>query len=202
MSTFRRLEELAAATAEIQAVKSYLDQVEPDELPAELDTERMAIQGQIKLETLAAQPHVWPSIRVQFERFRSRYRNEYQIHHRDAYKAIQQIQDDLAIAPRRLRALELLNGVEALGHPLGQDLPARYTRLQNNLQVCDVGVTDVKVETRPVCANCGLPLSHQAPVEEARRLRRDLDDALGEQLRRLKTEAIRKVLAESGADRM
>ena len=202
MATFRRLSELAAATAEIQTVRGYLNQIEPDALPPELAGERIVIQGQLNLETLAAQPHIWPSIRAQFERFRQRYRNVYQIHHRDTYKAIKQIQDDLADVPHRLKALQLLNGVEALGHSLGRGLPARYASLQDDLRTCDMGVSDLKVEMTPVCDVCRLPLSRQAPVEETRRLRRDLGDALGEQLRRLKTEAIRKVLAESGADRM
>jgi len=197
-----RLSRLAESTAEIQTVKGYLDQVEPDVLAPELAGSRMAIQGQLSLQALAAQPHIWRSIQAQFESFRERYRSFYRIHHRDTYKAIKRIQDDLSGVPRRLRALELLNGVEALGHPLGQDLRDRYARIQASLGVCDMRVADVKVEMCPVCAACRLPLSRQAPVDEACGLRRDLDDALGEQLRRLKAEAIRKVLAESGTDRM
>jgi len=201
-ATFRRLSELAGAAAEVQMVKSYLDQVEENALPADLAGEHLVIRGQLSLETLAAQPHTWPSIQAQFRRFRDRYRNVYQIHHRNTYKAVQQIEDELADFSQRLSALQLLNGVEALGPPLGQDLPSRYASLGTRLEVCQVGVSDVRVDMRPVCAVCQLPLSRQAPVEEAHRLRRDLDEALGEQLRRLKTEAIRKVLAESGTDRM
>jgi hypothetical protein len=202
MDVFQRLDKLAVATAEIQGVKTYLDQMERDALSPELGGEYRTIQAQVNLEMLAAQPHIWPSIQAQFEGFRQRYRSIYQIHHRDTYKTIRQIQDDLSDAPRKLNALQLLNGVKDLGHPLGQDLADRYARLQGDLQICDVGVNDVKVEMSPVCASCRLSVSHRAPVDEAQRLQRDMDDALGEQLRRLKTEAIRKVLAESGADRM
>ncbi|MFW6116514.1 MAG: hypothetical protein ACOC6F_02190, partial [bacterium] len=202
MATFRRLSELAAATAEIQAVKNYVGQMESDALPPELAGDRMAIQERLKLKTLAAQPSLWPSIHAQFKNLRSRYRSLYQIHHRDAYKAIAQIQDDLAEVARRLKGLQWLNTIEALGHPLGEGLPERYARLEARLETCDVAVNEVNVEVTPVCDSCRLPLSRQAPVNEACRLRRDLEDALGEQLRRLKTEAIRKVLAESETDRM
>lgn len=202
VAAFERLSGLAAATAEIQTVKSYLDQMEPGALPPELVTERMAIQGQLNLGTLTAQPHTWPSIQAQFEQLRTRYRNVYQIHHRDTYKAIQQIREELADLPRRLNALKLLNGVEALGHPLSQDLASHYKNMTSQLKVCEMGVSDVNVQTSPVCEACRLPLSRQAPLDEAQRLHRDLEAALGEQLRRLKTEAIRKVLAQSEADRM
>ncbi|MFW6116530.1 MAG: hypothetical protein ACOC6F_02280, partial [bacterium] len=202
MATFGRLSELAAATAEIQAVKNYVDQIEADALPPELAGDRMAIQEQLKLKTLAAQPSIWPSIKAQFKNLRNRYRSIYQIHHRDTYEAIGKIQDDLADVPRRLKGLQWLNSIKPLGHPLGESLSERYARLQSRLKTCDVTVTEVNVDVTPVCDSCRLPLSRQAPVEEARRLRRNLEDALGEQLRRLKTEAIRKVLAESDTDHM
>jgi len=202
LSAFHRLSSLTAAAAEVQAVKSYLDQVEAEALPPELAGELTVLQGQLNLAALADQPHLWPSVQAHFERFRGHYRNVYQIHHRDTYKAMREIESALADVPRRLQALALLDGVEALGHPLGPGLEARHTRLMDRLATCNVGVNDVRVETAPVCEVCRLRLSQQAPAEDAGRLHRDIDDALGEQLRRLKTEAIRKVLAESGTDHM
>lgn len=202
MDAFQRLDTLAAATAQIQMVRNYLDQMEPGALPLELGAEHTSLQARLNLDTLAAQPHVWPSIQAQFEQYRQRYRSVYRIHHRDTYKTMRQIRDDLSDVPRRLKALQLLNGIEALGHPLGRDLESRHAVLQRSLQICDVGVNDLKVEVSPLCDVCRLPLSRQAPADDARRLQRELDDALGEQLRRLKAEAIRKVLAESRSDRM
>jgi len=202
IAVLHRLAELALAAAEIQAVKSYLDQVETTALPGELAGDLTALRGQLGLETLAGQPGLWPALHEQFKRFRQRYRNEYRIHHRDFYKAIQEIRQRLDPVPRRLRALDLLNGISDLGHPLGSELPGRLIALQDRLKACGLAVGDVQVETRPVCETCGLRLAERPPREEADSLVQGLDTALGEQLRRLKTEAIRQVLAQGTGDRI
>jgi hypothetical protein len=195
------LGQLSAAAADIQAVRGYLDRVEVSALPDVLQSEHCSLQVRLYLDTLSAQPHLWPSLQAEFERFRAQYRSAYQIHHRDYYRAVQAIGDALTGVLRRLKALELLNRLRDLGQPLGQDLPARYERLRNAMSACDRGV-NVQVEAAPVCEVCHLPLSRHAPDDEAISLRRDLEAALAEQVRRLKTEAIRKVLAESSTDRM
>ncbi|MBN1874410.1 MAG: hypothetical protein JXA33_09275 [Anaerolineae bacterium] len=200
LEMFDRLAQLAQATAEIQKAKLYLDQVEANALPADLAGDLLVLQGQLRLAALVAQPHVWPSLLAQFETFQRRYRDIYQMHHRDTHNALRKLHTKLSPVPRRLHALSLLNGVQDLGHPLGTDLEQRYQRLHPQLRPCAVtSVNDVTVDVKPICAECGLRLSDHAPQDAVDALLRDLDAALSEQLRRLKTEAIRKVLAEQHA---
>ncbi len=198
--TFARLKELAGLSAEIIAARDYLAGTQLRAGDRELTADRMTIQGQIDLPNLASQPGQWPSIRGELERFKSRYRNAYQKHHRDFHKALGDLQEELAEAPRRLRALELLNGIEELGRPVGDDLARRHGALGQSVRPCPVPFATLTLEVAPQCEKCRLALTAEPPKAEVNAFLRDLDRALVTQQRRLASKAIHRVLARSQED--
>jgi hypothetical protein len=182
-------------------VDGYLDAVQLRPTDQELIADKTAIRGQLSLSELAAQPSLWSSIHAQFEGFRTRYRIAYQKHHRDTYAEIQRLAEKVVDAPRRLKALALLNGIGELGSPVGDDLPNRLRALQERIRPCSVPFQNLTLEDKPVCA-CGLTLTDELATADVDGFLRDLERALQTQQRRLASEAIHRVLAKGGEGRM
>ena len=165
----------------------------------------MTLVAQLNLETLVDRPETWDRLREDLKRFRARYQNAYQKHHRDYYEALARLREELADAPRRLTALGLLNRIEGLGAPLGDGLEERYEALQRKLEPCPVTkVTDVSVERTPTCDRCPqtLRLTDEPPEAEVEAFVRELTGALDNKRRQLASEAISRVLARGGGDAM
>jgi hypothetical protein len=202
MRAFVSSKELTASAAEITNTKRYLDEVALRQNDRELTADKMTISAQLQLSELAANPGMWPRLRNDFDRFVARYRNEYQKHHRDYYAAVTRLRESLAEAPHRLEALSLLNSIEGLGPAAGQDLARRYEALDEQLKVCNIGVTAVNVDYHSTCPNCRLPLTATPAEEEVKRFSHDLDEALKQKTRQLATEAVSRVLARETGDRM
>ncbi len=202
LRTLARLKELANAAATVNSERTYLDRVALRSSDSELATDRTALLGQLRLEYLSAQPQLWSSLRSQIDQFRTRYRNAYQKHHRDTNDALEKLQQKLADAPRRLRALELLNTIAELGQPLGSDLQQRYDVLARQITPCAEPFANLRLEAEPVCPKCGLTLVSTAPIQDVERFLRDLESALRDQQRRLASEAVRRVLGRSSEDTM
>lgn len=198
---FAALRELSSLAPEITIMAGYLDAVQLRPTDRDLSGDKTAIRGQLSLRELATQPNLWSSIRAQFDDFRTRYRIAYQKHHRDTYAAMQRLAERLADAPRRLQALALLNSIRELGSPVGDDLSERFQSLQERLRTCSTPLSSLTLEDRPTCV-CGLTLSDEPPTAEVDAFLRDLERALQTQQRRLASEAIHRVLARSGEERM
>jgi len=194
---------LAGYAAEIQEMRAYLDAMMLRPEDRELAGDRMLLLGQLSLEELERNPALWPSISDSFRRLKGRYRTAYQKHHRDTYRAMQELRARLENVDRRLHALALLNTITDLGNPVGEDLAERHARLQEQLRPCPVTeVAAVGVEAQPVCAACGLPLTGRAPAAEIETFLSDLERALQEQRRRLSAEAVRRVLERASGDEL
>ena len=181
-------------------MQDYLSDIQLRPSDQELALDRMAILGQIDLANLAIQPGQWPGIRAELERFRARYCNTYQKHHRDFHRTLGELQEALAEAPRRLQALDLLNSIEELGRPAGDDLARRYRALSQSVQPCPVPFTTLTLEAAALCEQCRLALTAEPPKADVTAFLRDLDKSLLTQQRRLASEAIRRVLARSQED--
>lgn len=201
MEAFGRLKALSGSVAQIGEAHRYLLQVSLKESDRELKAQRMTLLAQFDLHSLAAQPHLWGSIWATFEDFKKRYRNEYQKFHRDTNAALIKIQQSLADVPIHLHALALLNGIAELGPAIGENSENRYAELLQGLGPCSI--TDyqkVTVDTTPVCANCNREMSYTAPVQAVEEFKRDLNQALADQQRRLASETIQRVLERGKGD--
>ncbi len=203
MQTFTHLQELTNIATEITTTKRYLDEVTLRDTDRALSTDQMIIAAQIKLDDLVDQPEMWQRLRNDFDSFKARYRNEYQKHHRDYYAAVTQLQDSLVDVSHQLQALDLLNSIKDLGATAGEDLAQRYQSFTAKLKLCPVTeVTQVKVEYRSACPECGLRLTGVPPEAEVKKLLQDLADALKQKTRQLASEAVSQVLAKDGRDDM
>ena len=205
MQTFTRLRTLGGLAAEIGVAKRYLDDVALRPTDRELDLDRSTLSAQLNLETLVERPETWDRLREDLKRFKARYQNAYQKHHRDHYEVLDRLRGELSDAPRRLTALGLLNRIEGLGAPLGDDLEGRLGALQRDLEPCSVTkVTDVSAERTPTCDRCPqtLRLVDGPPEAEVDAFLRELTGALDNKRRQLASEAISRVLARGGGDAM
>lgn len=193
-----RLRDLASQAAEINEMKRYLEATSLRAEDRNLAADRDSLLAQLSLPSLEAQPGLWSGLQANFQQFKARYHNEYLKHHRDTNEALQELAQTLAAAPPQLRALALLNKVEELGEPRGEGLEAQHERLRRCVQPCPVSnYLEVNTDAAPVCARCERKLTNGAPVEEVQGFLRALEGALGDQRRRLASEAIRRVLARS-----
>ncbi|MFQ5613427.1 MAG: hypothetical protein ACE5H9_14975 [Anaerolineae bacterium] len=201
MQTFTRLRELTAVAAEISNARRYLDEVSLRPTDRDLAADCLTISTQLTLESLVDNPDTWQRLRNEFDRFKGRYRNEYQKHHRDYYAVVTRLRASLVDVPHRLEALSLLNGIEGLGPAVGEDLNGRFQDLDERLPACVVTeVTAVEVDHQPTCRVCGLRLTDSPPEDEVTTFSTALDDALKRKTRQLAAEAVSRVLARSGRD--
>lgn len=201
MQTFTHLQELTNVAAEIGSTKRYLDDVSLRGTDRELSADRMAILTQLQLESLVNEPSLWQRLRNDFERFKGRYRNEYQKHHRDYHAAVNRLRDTLTDVPHQLEALSLINSIEGLGPAIGQELGQRYQALEQKVKPCSISdVTTVRVDHQPVCTECNLRLSDQPPEAEVKEFSWVIKEALNRKTRQLASEAVSRVLARGGRD--
>jgi hypothetical protein len=202
ISLFRRLEPLASIGGEILHVKSYLDEVQlgPDE--QELEMDRVSILQQLSLGHLLPNLHLWASIKALFEWFRSRYQALYLAHHQRYHEELTSLR--LAIEEKKpeIEALARLNSIAELGPSLGEELMERYPQVLASVTPCPAADEKVSVEEEPTCAYCKLALVVEPPTKEVEQFLRQLRQALNEQQRRLSSEAVRHILAQSGEKRI
>jgi hypothetical protein len=198
----RRLAQLRDMAAEIVAVKSYLDDVVLGEGQRELDMDRVSILGQLTLENLVPNIHLWDSVKALFDWFKSRYRALYLAHHRDYHQEMASFRLVLEDSKPEVDALRRLNSIAELGLPVGQELIDEYQGLLANVSPCPVADKEVSVEEQPACPHCRLVLTAEPPKREVERFLHQLEQALQEQQRRLSSEAVRHILAKSGEKRI
>jgi len=195
---YKQLASVSSITAEVLEAKDYLDALSLRHKDKELAADKISILGQISLTSLLQNPQLWPSIKEQYRRFKERYRSAYRIHHRDYHKATASLAKELEDAQSNVSALQQLNTISELGSPLGQGLEVRHKQLLPLLAACSIAkVTDINVESSPICSECLMPLTEEPRKKEVQAFLAELEGALGEQLRRLSDEAIRSILAQS-----
>ncbi len=203
ISLCRALSQLSEVAGEILAVKSYLESVALRESERELDMDRVSILEQLRLDNLLPSLHLWASVKALFDWFKSRYRAIYLAHHHDCHSEMTSLRLVLDDSKPEVDALGRLNSIAELGEPMGEEPIGRYDRLLAKLSLCPIiDTAEVSVEEQPTCSHCGLLLTADPPQREVERFLHQLRQALKEQHRRLSSEAIRRILAQSGERRI
>ena len=203
ISLCRALSQLSDIAGEILAVKSYLESVALRESERELDMDRVSILEQLRLDNLLPSLHLWASVKALFDWFKSRYRAIYLAHHHDYHTEVTSLRLVLDDSKPEVDALRRLNSIAELGEPMGEEPIGRYDRLLAKLSLCPIiDTAEVSVEEQPTCSHCGLLLTADPPQREVERFLHQLRQALKEQHRRLSSEAIRRILAQSGERRI
>jgi hypothetical protein len=172
--------------------------VEVSEDQREMVMDRVSILDQLNLDNLLPNIHLWASVKSLFDWFRSRYRTLYLAHHRHYHGELASLHLALEDAKPEVDALSRLNAIAELGPPVGQETLNRYPQILAETTPCPVADQgEASVEEQPTCAHCGLVLTAEPPTKEVERFLRQLRQALREQQRRLSSEAVHRILAQS-----
>jgi hypothetical protein len=206
LSNFKTLENLSHLSVDLGADRAYLRQLK-DSLPLDADSLRHSLDEvlvQFNLEQLLESPSFQESLRSQLDQIKSDYINQYRIHHRNHYQAVQTLRSHLVGAEEKLKTLERLNGITELGLPVASNHRYRQQALLNQLQVCSV--TDQELQQGlahdPLCGRCRLELRQPVPTDQVTAWQQDLDRAMIEQFARLKSETVKRLLRNTEVEQL
>jgi hypothetical protein len=198
LSNFKILENLSHFSTDLGADRAYLRQLK-DSLPPDANSLRHSLDEVLalfNLEQLLGSPSFQESLRSQLDQLKNEYINQYRIHHRDHYQALQNLRTELVETEEKLKTLEWLNEVSELGLPVVPNHRQQQQTLLKQLQVCSA--TDVELQQGlahdPLCRQCRLELRQPIPTEQVADWQQDLNIAIVEQFARLKSETVKRLL--------
>jgi hypothetical protein len=191
------------AALEVATMRDFLARAVVPERLSELAMDRTVSLEQICFATLWAEPHRLDSMRATFEYFRGRFRAALLAHHADYWRAMRRLRLSLEDSEATTRALARLNSLEQLGRPLGEDALAQHGRLLAAVQDCPlVERLEEALGAAASCPACGLTLADQPPSAEVDAVLRRLSRALSQQMTRLSSEAVHRILARARGERV
>jgi hypothetical protein len=191
------------AALELAAMRDFLARAVVPERLSDLAMDRTVSLEQISSATLWAEPHRLDSMRATFDYFRGRFRTALLTHHTGYWREMRRLRLSLEDSEGTVRALAGLNSLEQLGRPLGEDALAQQGRLLAAVQDCPlVERLEQALGTATSCPACGLTLADGPPSGEVDAVLRRLSRALGQQMTRLSSEAVHRILARARGERM
>lgn len=197
---FTKVEALDKESTELINMKSYLeDAVLPKK--GKLDGDRFLLQQRLKLSSLLNNPSLVGSIKAQFESFKATYKNLYQRFHRDYFKEIKKLREELESATVRIEAISRLNRITELHFSEERELVVQFQDLLKNTEPCP-NKDPVSVETSPLCSECKLELTRELPKEETKDILSKIDKELERRSRKLAQALTKKILEEVKEDRL
>ncbi|MBA3921808.1 MAG: hypothetical protein H0X31_08960 [Nostocaceae cyanobacterium] len=137
LSNFKILENLSHLSTDLGADRAYLRQLK-DSLPPDANLLRHSLDEVLalfNLEQLLESPSFQESLLSQLDQLKDKYTNQYRIHHRDHYQAVQNLRSELVETGEKLKTLERLNEVRELGLPVVPNHRQRQQVLLNQLKV-------------------------------------------------------------------
>ena len=197
---FTKVDALDKESTELINMKSYLEgAVLPEK--EKLHVDRFLLQQRLKLSSLLSNPSLMGSIKAQFESFKASYQNLYQIFHRDYFKEIKKLREELESAMVRIEAISRLSKITELHFSEERELVGQFQNLLKNTELCP-NTDPVSVETSPLCSECKLELDRELPKEETKVILSKIDKELERRSRRLAQALSKKILEEAKEDRL
>lgn len=170
---------------------------------SELAMDRTLALEQLSFALLVVEGHRWPAMHAAFERFRCGYRKAYLEHHRQYWREALRLHAQLMDFAPKTYALRRLNTLTELGPPMGDEAIARYEELPGRIGACTLALRqELELSQEARCPACGIALGEEPPWQEAEEVQHLLEKALSQQLHRLSSKAVRRVLLQSGEARM
>ena len=194
----RCLAERPQEATELASMRAYMNGVHFDQDGSDIASDYPYTREQLSFVAILERPHELDSMRATFAAFRSRYASAYEAHHTTHWQAVTRLNVAMEDAGMTAQALTRLNGLRALGRPLGEPALAAYTRLRQARRECPEQELAAALKSQPACPQCNLSISDRAPLAEAEDMLRQLDSALSRQHTRLASEAVRRILARGG----
>jgi hypothetical protein len=196
------LERLAKMAPEISATRTYVGEMAFGREHHDLSVQRDLVAGRIGLNSLLADPSVWPSVLESYRVLRREYADAYLLHHRQYHLESSRLAIELDRVKDHLAALERFNAVPEFGTPLGQDLPELFLAATAALRSCSRAEADVTLEATPCCESCTLPLDDSPPQRAVAAVIGGTETAMREYNRRLSSSVVHKVLANPSKEQM
>jgi hypothetical protein len=199
----RALVERPREAKELIRLRTFLaEAVVPDNRP-ELALDHTLTQEQLSFAALVAEGHRWSGMHADFDRFRGRYRLAYLEHHRQYWREALRLHAQLMDFAPKTYALRRLNTLTELGPPMGEEAIARYEELPGRIGACTLALRqELELSQEARCPACGIALGQEPPWQDAEEVQHLLEKALNQQLRRLSSKAVRRVLLQSGEARV
>ncbi len=180
----------------------FLGRATVDEDRSDLFMEREVLREQLLEPRLLSAPQQWGPLVEGFERFRRGYVAAYLRHHDEYHARMGALAHVMDEASAQASALARLNSLSELGAPVAADLPGLTAELRNEVIACgaDPSAADIAEQVR--CQACGIGLDGKAPVDEVNRLAGYVQEALGEQNRRLSTHIAHRLIQRDDQERL
>lgn len=199
----RALVERPREAKELAQLRAFLAEALVPDSKAELAMDRTAVQEQLSHVVLVTEGHRWPATRALFDRFRCGYRKVYAEYHRQYWREALRLHAQLMDFAPQTYALRRLNTLTELGPPMGEEAIARYEELPGRIGACALALRqELELSQEARCPACGVALGEEPPWREADEVQHLLAKALSQQLHRLSSKAVRRVLAQSGEARI
>ncbi len=193
--------QLAASVLDMQAYADAARVPDQPSLPPlhELQIDRRLLLQRLFRASEIREAHQIEGIVAAFDLFHRRYQETYLAHHEAHRRWYTSQAAQLDHDAGAVRALLLLNDVQALGAPVAADLPARFEALTASLTPCDsdAPLLESQLGQAPVCQACELELSDSIPEDALTELRTELGRALLAQRQRLARAMVGRAVSES-----
>ena len=199
----RALVERPREARELIHLRTFLAEAVVPDSRSELAMDRGVAQEQLSFAVLVAEGHRWSGVRAAVDRFRSAYRKSYLEHHRQYWREALRLHSQLMDFASKTYALRRLNTLTELGPPMGEEVIARYEELPGRIGSCALALRqELELSQEARCPACGIALGEEPPWQEAEEVQHLLEKALSQQLQRLSSKAVRRVLVQSGEARL
>jgi hypothetical protein len=199
----RALVERPREAKELIRLRTFLAEAVVPDSRTELAMDRTVAQEQLSFAVLVAEGHRWSGIRAVFDRFRCGYRKAYLEHHRQYWREALRLHAQLMDFAPKTYALRRLNTLTELGPSMGEEAIARYEELPGRIGACALALRqELELSQEARCPACGIALGEEPPWQEAEEVQHLLEKALSQQLQRLSSKAVRRVLVQSGEARI
>ena len=199
----RALVERPREAKELIRLRTFLAEAVVPDSRTELAMDHTVAQEQLSFAVLVAEGHRWSGIRAVFDRFRGGYRKAYLEHHRQYWREALRLHAQLMDFASKTYALRRLNTLTELGPSMGEEAIARYEELPGCIGACTLALRqELELSQEARCPACGIALGQEPPWQEAEEVQHLLEKALSQQLQRLSSKAVRRVLVQSGEARI
>jgi hypothetical protein len=173
-----------------------------DEASGEAFAEHDLLTERLQAPRLLTSPHEVAALLETCHLFQRRYATAYLRQHREYHARVGALAHVVDTAWRKAKALDRLNALPALGEPVGVGLPALAEEMRNSVMACGTEREIADVEAAPMCPTCGMPLGATPPAADVEHLTAYVDEALGEQNRRLALAMAHRILERPGHDQI
>ncbi len=198
-----RVSQLADMAPDLLVTKAYLDGAGLPADSGELEMDRMSLLAQLDLAGFIENPNLAITFKTLFSWFSSHYKTLYQARHGAFHKEMAHLSKRLQDAAIKVAALQRLNTVQELGEAVEPSLPAEYALLCKGIKPCKLThEAQIPLGASPRCPDCHYAMTQSPPSSKVEDFLDRLEKALRIQHRRLSSEAIRMILAQSGLDRI